>query len=120
MNFVYQTYTCSGDRESGSYASYGENYTEAAKYFGDHRNNCGSFVKYGSNWKEEAQKEGMSKDHMYMIDEKGNRLLLFNTGETTTFMSKEFQRVQELLDKKYGGIYMSWTGGSTEDRIIKF
>jgi hypothetical protein len=72
---TYKAYLCEGNRESGAFGCYGKDYIEAALNFGNHWNECG-FFKFGRFWKEVGKKEGLPKEHRYLIDNLGNNILL--------------------------------------------
>jgi hypothetical protein len=92
MNNIYSAFICSGTpktdgyRESGSYTAIGKTYAEAATNFATHRNKClPGLVNYGNNWKRAGRRKGNPRQHQYLIDEKGNKLLLIAKGEKTIF-----------------------------------
>jgi hypothetical protein len=91
MNNIYSAFICSGKpktdsyRESGSYTAIGKNYAEAATNFAAHYNICIPFNIYGTQWKSAGREKGNPKQHRYLIDEKGNKLLLIAKGEKTIF-----------------------------------
>jgi len=76
----YSAYIVTGPdndrRESGSYTCYGEDFRSAAADFGKRWNTNARSSTYGDEWEETGTKENMPKDHMYLKDDKGNRLLL--------------------------------------------
>jgi len=91
MNNIYSAFICSGTpktdsyRESGSYTAIGKTYAEAAANFGNHWNKCTTFKTYGGNWKNAGRRKGNPRQHQYLIDDKGNKILLIAKGEKTTF-----------------------------------
>jgi hypothetical protein len=91
INIIYRVYICSGTpdtenyRESGSYDAYGKDYFDAVLNLAKHWNKCSSLNNYGSIWKSAGKKQGNPKNHLYLTDELGHKLLLINTGERTAY-----------------------------------
>ncbi len=76
----YRIFICSGEgkdrRESGAYTHLANSYLNAAEIFGSHSNVCSFSGRYGSTWKLAGKRKGNPKNHNYVVDEVGNKLLI--------------------------------------------